>query len=249
MSPNEQTPPSDHLENFRRLRDAAAVERKVTDRLKEQELDTYELLGKPWDSFAENAEEYLEVFEDFFPGVTKSVKERLATEKREHHQADAIDLAGAADASLIGATHTICITLQDIGITPKDGQTILAGNLLSKKGLRLLIDAMEKIGARPTVVFFRPVAAAYNYALNEYSYLLVSRVLSAMYERLVPGGEMLVDLRWIPVETDNLYHKFSELFARGRGAHVTRGFFASQAESQLKNIYRIVKPVETITWT
>lgn len=240
MSQGEKMPSPDYLKNFRELRAGARAAKKVELRHKSQETDLYASRGEPWDSFAKNAEKYLKVFEDFFPGITDSIEKKFSTERENNKEAIAVDLAGAADASSIGATRTICMILQDLDLEAKKGQEILAGNLLSKRGLELLLDVLKKT-VPPTAVFFRPIAATYDYKLNKYAYLKISRVLSEMYGLLRPGGEMLIDLRWIPVETDNLDPKLRDLF-QGERAQVTQGIRLVEGKSELRNIYRIVKP-------
>ena len=219
--------------DFSPNREEAEQSRKVTLHHRGQEKTGLELQGRPWHAYAESAEYYLEKFEEFFPGVGDSIREKLSAAKKETGSAIAVDLAGAASAASLGATETICFTLGETGRQSEEGQRVVTVDLLSAKGFRELAKTLDELSAPVTVAFFRPVGAVDHHVGNKFSYAGAARDLSLVFERMAQGGEMIVDVRRIDTETENFKSWLLKLFD-SRGAEITQG----EKNGETKNIFR-----------
>ena len=199
-----------------RLRAVLAQARQTKETIKQQkdlEDDSIRGLGRPYDVFSRDVSTYLESLEEFFPGVSKHVKDVIAKKKQEGKKVLVVDLAGAASATSLGADRTISATLQN-NVEELEGQTILAVDLLSHRGLQALSHTIQETGMPISFSFCCPVgpAATPAYAV---------------------GGEMYLNFHYAPRKLE-IPSVFDGLDAKVEDA--------SRDQNLERNIFRITKP-------
>jgi len=220
-----------------RLRAVLAQARQTKETIKQQkdlEDDSIRGLGRPYDVFSRDVSTYLESLEEFFPGVSKHVKDVIAKKKQEGKKVLVVDLAGAASATSLGADRTISATLQN-NVEELEGQTILAVDLLSHRGLQALSHTIQETGMPISFSFCCPVgpAATPAYGGNTYVDGRMSRLLRGIYSLHAVGGEMYLNFHYAPRKLE-IPSVFDGLDAKVEDA--------SRDQNLERNIFRITKP-------
>jgi len=233
MGIDEKEPRAGHA-SFRSMLAQARQTRETVKQQRVLETDSIRDHGQPYDVFNRDVGVYLASLEEFFPGVSKHVKDII---DKKHHRGQkvlVVDLAGAASASSLGADKTISATLQN-NVQPVGAQTLLAVDILSNQGQQTLLRTIRGTGMQISFLFLRPVgpAASPNYAGNAYVDRKMARLLTEVYRLHAPGGEMYLDFNYVFRKLE-IPHAFEGLQATIEDA--------SKDGPLERNIFRITKP-------
>lgn len=161
--------------------------------------------GYDWPVFRTDAAEYLKDvggeggpnFAEDFPDAEQSLREDFKKRHERGEQVLVFDICGAADASSLGADHTVCLSFRPP--PPLDNvqatRTILEGDIFRKDSITALRESSEKYGARPCCMFFVPVGGFHGLDIpNAMKGAILVKQFKALYELLSPGGFMYIQV-------------------------------------------------------
>lgn len=149
----------------------------------------------PWLSFETTLVSYVRDFQKFFPDIISHITQAQKRAEKEGRQMLIVDVGGALHVHDDNAL-TICITLTNPHLAKAGGRTIIVEDVLSKRGLRALEEAIIASGQKISLAFFNPQGGASLYAHNPIAYAQIQRVFKLLSEYLVDGGEVYGGVRF-----------------------------------------------------
>ncbi len=194
---------------------------------------------RPWPLFQREAGEYLDEMDKFFPDAKSRFAQCIEERNEQKKPIIVVELAGAADATGLGADVTISATLRsDIGRIPGESQVIVEGDLLQKKVQDELLRSVRTHGKISLLVFL-PKGAAGPYASNAYAYDSIGRLLSHLEKEMAPLGQMYVNLDYIrtQVPLEKVFEGTNSVVESGAPLDARVGI--DQWKS--KNVFRILQ--------
>lgn len=232
-------------ESYRALRSEAHHARDVVKSQVVSEGKHRFLINQPWGSYRETLKECFPSLETKFPDSAERITRKFDEKNARGEHIFVVNLAGAMDATNVGASKTLSITLPEerdrtrgnptwntVRTTePHQRHTLIKGNLLLHRGLQTLREQIQKHGYPISGLFFTPGQAAIAYSGNRFVFRKIARALRLGYDHLAADGEIYVDLSFLE---DALTEDSMRNAVGDTNAVVTKGFG--------KNAFLITKP-------
>ena len=198
---------------------------------------------KNWPSFISETEKYLQSLVYFFPDIRDEISEVTEEKKKRNEAVVVVDLGGIAIAEW--AQQNIGVTLSDEGLSQEEKKRVIVGDLLGSYTRHALEQRLKSVPSID-VLFFMPKAGATRYTGNRYAYLQTARLLKMCYERLSPGGLMVIDLHEIDpaqseIQIENVF-KGIEVDIETVEGHTFRSGKDGSIIRPRENIFLIHKP-------
>jgi len=148
----------------------------------------------PWPAYAEDARYYIERFSRLFPEIAHT-PERLARIRAEGGHPLVVDLCGTAEATSIGAEHTIGFTLtQPENRENTATRTIVVGDIFTSGGVERVAESIRAHGGSFHCLFFRPVGGLGGFETHLRAHVRLYAALQRLYPLLAEDGEMYIEL-------------------------------------------------------
>src|SRR3989344_935841 len=147
----------------------------------------------PWPTYELDARQYTLGFISKDLPQIRQLSQRFAERHKRGESVLVVDICGIANASSLGADHTIGFTFKK---TPKmestESMTIVDGDIFTSQGQGKLISAIDARHTPISCFFFRPMAGMHKYGENPHTFARLYVLLRKLFERLADNAEAYI---------------------------------------------------------